>query len=362
MTGERLDPWGSGLVKDYEGIMQEFGIKNFAPLLSNMRNPLHLMRRGIIFGHRDFDKYLESMRSGKYALLTGFMPTGSMHFGSKMVADEIIWFQELGAEVFIPIADIEAYSVRRIPMSECRSNAISLIKDLIALGLKPDKCHIYFQSDYKPAYYRMEHMFGRRVTLNEFKALYGDEVTPAKMQSALLQAADILHPELDEFGGFKNVVVPVGIDQDVHIRLTRDLVDRSEFGLKPPASIYHRFMPGLDGGKMSKSRPDSVISLTESVKSGIRKLRNALDGGRDTAEEQKKLGGRPEKCMVFQMLKYHLVKDDKELEEWRDECRNGLLCGTCKNRAVKLLAGFLEEHKKRFDEAENLLPEFGIKP
>jgi len=42
--------------------------------------------------------------------------------------------------------------------------------------------------------------------------------------------------------------------------------DHGDFGFIPPASIYHRFMTGLTGGKMSSSRPESHISLTEEPK------------------------------------------------------------------------------------------------
>jgi tryptophanyl-tRNA synthetase len=359
----RLDPWGSDLIKDYKGVMDEFGIQGFKPLLKKIKSPHLYMRRGIIFGHRDFDKYLDAVKKGEpYALLTGMMPTGSLHFGSKMVADEVVWFQNMGAEIFFLIADLEAFTVREISLEQGRKNAVDMLLSMIALGLKPEKCHIYFQSDYKPPYYKLQNMFSRRVTLNEFKALYGNEVTPAKMMSALIQSADILHPQLKEFGGFKNVVVPVGIDQDVHIRLTRDLAARTrEFSLRPPSSIYHRFQEGLDGGKMSKSRPDSVISLTDSPKEAVRKLRNALDGGRETAADQKELGGQPDKCMVFNMLMYHLVGDDKTLANWEQECRGGMLCGDCKKRACALMEAFVKDHHKKREEARKLLPKFGIK-
>lgn len=362
MAEQRLDPWGSEMVDDYKAIMDEFGISPFKPLLPKVPNPHPLMRRGIIFGHRDFDRYLDAMKAGApVALLTGFMPTGSMHLGSKMVADEIIWFQQQGVEVFTLIADLESYCVRHISLEEGRKNAIDMLLSLIALGLKTKNCHIYFQSNYKPLYYKLENMLSRRVTQNEFKALYGDDVTPGKMTSALLQMADILHPQLKEFGGFPNVVVPVGIDQDVHIRLCRDLASRSELTLRPPSSIYHEFMPGLDGGKMSKSRPDSVISLTDTEKEAVRKMKLSLDGGRDTADDMRRLGGRPEKCMVFSVLKYHLVSDDKQLTKWGEECKSGsLMCGDCKIRTCKLLTEFLAEHQKKREEARSKLSDFGI--
>ena len=36
----------------------------------------------------------------------------------------------------------------------------------------------------------------------------------------------MLHPQLPEFEGNTNVIVPVGSDQDPHIKMTRDITQR----------------------------------------------------------------------------------------------------------------------------------------
>ncbi len=43
------------------------------------------------------------------------------------------------------------------------------------------------------------------------------------VQAPLVQVGDILHPQTDEYGGLRPIVVPVGVDQDPHLRLTRGL-------------------------------------------------------------------------------------------------------------------------------------------
>ena len=65
-------------------------------------------------------------------------------------------------------------------------------------------------------------LLARHITFNEFKAVYG-EINPGKMLSSLLQASDMLYPQLPEFEGECPIVIPVGIDQDPHIRLARDI-------------------------------------------------------------------------------------------------------------------------------------------
>lgn len=348
----KLDPWGSQIITDYSKLFEEFGIEKFSEIIDKIPNPHLLMRRGVVFGHRDFHSILARITSNeKFAVMTGFMPSGRIHFGHKMVIDQLVWYQKKNAEIFIAIADAEAYAIRRLSREEViRIGVEEYIASMLALGLENKRLHIYFQTNYHPAYYRLIQLFSRKTTLSEFKALYGSDISPGKIVSVLSQMADILHPQLDIFGGYKYVVVPVGSDQDPHIRFTRDIADRfrKELGLERPASTYHRFMTGLDGGKMSSSRPMSAIFLTDSPEKAKEKIWKALTGGRGSIEEQKKLGGEPEKCTVFEFFAYHLIKDDKELMDIYSRCKNGdLLCGDCKKMAMELLERWLKDFQKR---------------
>src|SRR5579875_2493255 len=136
-------------------------------------------------------------------------------------------------------------------------------------------------------------VFSKSVTNNMMRAIYGDRAFGLYF-SALVQAGDILLPQLGFFGGPKPVIVPVGVDQDPHIRLTRDLAHRyrDEFGFVEPSSIYHKLVHSLTGSeKMSKRDPMGVLTLNEDPKLVRRKISNALTGGRATVEEQRRLGG-----------------------------------------------------------------------
>jgi tryptophanyl-tRNA synthetase len=361
VVGERLDPWGTIEVKDYDRLRRVFGIRPFSEVIPKLREagfePSLHMRRGILFGHRDFDTVvLEGVKRGeKVAVLTGFMPSGRFHFGHKLTADQLIYYQKtLGLKVFVAIADAEAFAVRRIPRREAvRVGVEEYIANLVALGLDPDKTEFYFQTNRGAPYYRLIQLASGKVTAAEMEAIYGD-LSPAKMVSALTQVADILHPQLEEYGGYKRVLVPVGVDQDPHLRLTRDIVDRLSgvVELMRPASTYHKLIRGLDGGKMSSSRPDYTIFLTDPPDVARRKLMKALTGGRATAEEQRRLGGIPEACTVYDLYLYHLVPDDQELMKIYNDCKSGqLLCGECKRMAAEKLVKFLEEHQARLEEA-----------
>ncbi len=141
-----LDPWGATVVEDYNHLYEEFGIQKFDSLRSKIPNPNMYMRRGIIFGHRDFDRVLETMKQGgDFAVMSGIKPTGEFHLGTLMTAKEIIYFQQQGAQAFYAIADIEAYEDNRLSFEETKKIAVGNVADLLALGFDPKKGHIYRQ-------------------------------------------------------------------------------------------------------------------------------------------------------------------------------------------------------------------------
>lgn len=430
----KLDPWGAVSIDDYSKLFEEFGISSFDDILPQIDDPHPYMKRHIIFGHRDYQKVVEAMKDkSPFAVMSGFMPSGRVHLGGKMVMEEIIWHQKHGGDAFVAIADMEAHSVRGISWERCKEMGIEeYVLSLIALGFEPSGT-IYFQSK-RQAVRDLAFELAAAARFSELAAIYGfsGETNVAHMVSVMVQSADILHPQLPENGGPKPVVIPVGSDQDAHIRLTRDLAGRMRkflveereervslrgkaagtelieaaaarlremgyrkvkryeehidvfdamtkdlgrveeemrsleveaggYGFVPPASLYHRFMTGLTGGKMSSSRPESHIALTEDPDEAAKKVMKAVTGGRQSLAEQKKLGGEPEKCTVYELLIFHLSEDDGELAEVYAECKSGVkTCGTCKKEAAERIRDFLVDHQRKREEARGRLSEYGL--
>ena len=229
-NGGRIDPWSSDQSTDYARIVKQFGLDTVDP--SSMPNPGMLHRRGIVFAHRDLDVVVGCIqRSDPFGVLTGLMPSGRMHLGHSMVIDQVRWFQEQGADITVTVADLEALATRGTSLLEGRRTAISeYVHNYAALGLKPDTTNVYFQSS-RPAVQRLAFTLGRKTNLSEFEAIYGfkGETNLAHVQAPLVQVGDIIHPQLDEFGGLRPIVVPVGIDQDPHLRLTRDIARKTNW-------------------------------------------------------------------------------------------------------------------------------------
>jgi tryptophanyl-tRNA synthetase len=203
----------------------------------------------------------------------------------------------------------------------------------------------------------------KKTTFNELKAIYGD-LTPEKVTCAFTQVADILIPQLKQFGGPKPVVVPVGADQLPHINLARDIAQRmkAEYKFIPPSAVFTKLMPGLKGGKMSSSDPTSAIFFSDSPKEVKKKImKYAFSGGQDTLEKHRKLGGNPDVDIAFQWLTF-FEEDDKKLAKIHKDYKSGkLLSGELKQILVDKINGFLAVHQKERIKAKKNVEKFMVR-
>ena len=356
-----IDPWASTSV-DYDKLINQFGIEKISDIIGDIKDPQRLMKRGVVFGHREFNQINDLINKKEdFAVVTGMMPSGQMHIGHKMVVDQLIWYQKKGAMLSLPIADLESYAARNMTFEKGKQIAVEeYLTNWIALGLdlEKDNVNVYLQSQNK-SLFDLEFKASRKTNFSQLHAIYGfdNSTNIAHVQAPLMQVADILLPQIEEFGGPKKVVVPVGVDQDPHIRLTRDIAHRlnDELGFIQPASTYHRFLTGLTGDKMSSSKPNTAIYLNEEPEVAAKKVKTAKTGGRESLKEQEELGGEVDKCVIYEMLVYHLIDDDKELEKIREECLAGeLRCGDCKARTAELMQKYFEDLKDKQVEASEI--------
>ncbi len=357
---DEIDPWGDVEIGDYNEKMERFGIDPVEEIADRFPDN-KLVRRGIVFGHRGMDTVLDRYENGEeFAMMTGIMPSGVFHLGHKSVVDQILMYQEMGAQVTISAADVEAYTTREMSLEEARRLVIEeYLTNYVALGIDLEQTDFYFQTDGGNDYHRRSKLFARYLTQNEVDATYGG-AGPGKIVSALTQYADILRPQFPENGGPKPTVVPIGIDQDPHIRMTRDVVSRyREREFHKPASTYHKFMRGLQGGKMSSSKEKSYIALTDSVEDAKAKIDAAKTGGYQSLDEHREKGAEIAEDMVFELLAFHLIDDDDELERIRREYTAGeMTSGEIKQIAKDEIESFLREHHQRREEAEPVVEQY----
>ncbi len=276
-----IDPWGSSQSTDYSRIIEKFGLSSMDGI--SIDSPSRLHRRGVVFAHRDLDMTLSAKKSGDpFGVLTGLMPSGRMHLGHSMVIDQVNWFQEQGGDVTIAVADLESTATRGISLAEGRKIAAEeYVSYYAALGLDPEKTTVYFQSE-RSVVQKLGFQLGKRTNLSELEAIYGFDGSTnlAHVQAPLVQAGDILHPQLDEYGGLRPIVVPVGIDQDPHLRFTRGLASKTNWfnvsdakmGLQVGVSIQEDNAPimGVEAsGRVNKERQKQVFSKIVSAIQGL---------------------------------------------------------------------------------------------
>jgi tryptophanyl-tRNA synthetase len=412
MPEPQINPWSSNQPVDVGKLFSEFGIDPISTVISDLPEIPYFMSRGIVVGHRDYHLIARAIRNHTpFHILTGFMPSGHPHLGHLMVMKEVVWHVQQGGNGYVTIADREAHAVRGMSWEKCREYGKEYLACLYALGFEGQT---YFQSK-NDRLKDLAFEAATKVNFSELAAIYGfsPETDLAHAESVITQVADILYPQIDREPA--PTIVPVGIDQDPHIRLTRGIahklrmftveqrpgyvsirsknapekaldavkaafpgaktfeghldikgdpcsdvsakvrrIEREQggFGFYTPSSTYHIFMPGLTGGKMSSSIPESIISFYEPEAAIRKKVMSGITGGRMTGEEQKRLGGEPDKCSLFMLNLFHMVTDDAELAEIRRKCVSGeVMCGQCKKETAERVIIFLKNFREKIDAA-----------
>ena len=362
----KVTPWEVSGEVNYEKLIKQFGTTLISDKIQKKLDKCHpLLRRGIYFSHRDFDKWIEAHEKGKrVSVITGRGPSEKMHLGHLipfLVARSLQ--EEFNCEVFIPISDDEKFYVKEgLSFEQSIEYSRDNILDLIALGFKPGKTFIFEDFVYTNIY-RYAAQVAKRMTYSTAKAAFGlkPENNVGWSFYPAMQAAHILFPQFTR--GKHISVVPVGIDQDPFIRLTRDIATHSDFNLDKPAALHAKFIPSLQGGAKMSSSGEGVIFLSDSPEEVKRKINKyAFSGGQATIEEHRKLGGNPDIDVSFQYLKMFFEPDDKKLEKIEKDYKSGkLLTGELKAILIEKINIFLKEHQKKKEEAKKQLDKFIFK-
>lgn len=348
---ENVDPWGSKLLRNYEDAFDQFGLSKFN---NSLKLDYYLFKRNIIIAHRDFNKVFNRIKDGKpFIQMTGIASSGKLHFGHKIDIDLFVFLSKLkNSKNYFSIADIDAYCSREKfnSLEETKKFAIENIAHALALGVPKEA--IYLQSKKESRYYNFSYELAKKITKNTFEATYG-HVDLGKIQAGLLQYTDILHTQLKEYEGKMPSITGIGLDQDPHAKITRDLARK--FKLELPSFIYFAHQGGLQQGKkMSSSEPDTAIFLDDSDEEIKKKIANTFTGGRNTLKEQTEKGGKPEICKIYEFQRFH-NSNDKEIEEIYKRCKSGnLLCGECKQLCLDFILDFIEKHRKNLKKSKEI--------
>jgi tryptophanyl-tRNA synthetase len=199
----------------------------------------------------------------KKRLLTGLQSSGTLHIGNYFGALKPFLDIYEEYESFLMVADYHALTTLR-DKNEMHENIINVVKDYLAVGIDPQKCVIFRQSDNQD-HVELGWVFNCMVTVPflmqahayKDKVAKGVEANAGLFTYPMLQAADIALYDTD--------VVPVGEDQRQHLEYSREAVGKFNrtFGevLKEPKEMILSgvgVVSGTDGEKMSKSKGNII--------------------------------------------------------------------------------------------------------
>ena len=222
----------------------------------------------------------------KDVVVSGIRPTGKLHLGNYFGAfKNFLRLQEQFDSYFF-IADYHSLTTHPTP-GDLSASVKRVLAEYIALGLDPEKCTIYFQSDLPETaelylFLNMNAYLGELERVTSFKEkarTQPNNINAGLLTYPVLMAADILL--------HRGVKVPVGKDQEQHLEMARTFANRfnrlyqNEYFPEPQAFSFEQNLvkvPGLTGtGKMSKSAGEAdTIYLDEEASVLNKKIMRAV--------------------------------------------------------------------------------------
>ena len=248
----------------------------------------------------------------KKRLLSGIKPTGDIHIGNYFGAMRQFVEMQDNYENFVFIADYHAMTTV-LDAAELKKNTMEIAKAYLAVGLDPQKVHLFRQSEIEGVT-ELCWIFNCLTSISTLKLAHaykdaeakGKPVNMGLFDYPVLMAADILM--------YKSDVVPVGQDQQQHIEMAREIAKtfNNTFSdtFKLPEGVIVKTVAtvkGTDGRKMSKSY-NNTIGLFDSEEVLRKKIMSIVTDSRKPDEPKE-----PEECNVFALHKLFSIDQVKEI-------------------------------------------------
>ena len=220
---------------------------------------------------------------GRKRVFSGTRTTGQLHLGNYLGAIKgyLALQDDPKYETIYMVMDLHAITTP-FEKEKLAQNTKDVIMDYLACGLNPEKSIITAQS-LIPEHTFLSHILSSEISVARMQHLptfkekvkqHPDNVTMALLNYPVLMAADILI--------YKASLVPVGIDQEPHLEITREIARKmnQKYGTDFPEpkrfATKGEYTPSLSGeGKMSKSVEGSFINLTDNLETIKKRLAGA---------------------------------------------------------------------------------------
>jgi tryptophanyl-tRNA synthetase len=358
-----VTPWHVEGDIDYDKLTKRFGTERISSELldrikKNTGEDHFMLRRGVFFSHREMNRILEDYEKGKkFFLYTGRGPSGHTHIGHLVPWVFAKWLQEkFDVNMYFQLTDDEKfYAKSNLTLEDTKKFAYENALDFIALGFKPENTKIIINTRNIQTLYPIAAQVAKKVNFSNTKGVFGftNETNIGMIFYTSLQSAPCFIED-------KPVLIPLGVDQDPHFRITRDVAPK--IGKQKPALIHNIMIPGLEGpgGKMSASSENGTIYTTDApdvVKKKINKY--AFSGGQPDIEQHRKIGGNPDVDVSYQYLRIFFEPDDNKLKSIHDDYKSGkMLTGELKGILIEKINEFLEVHQEKREKAKDQIDQF----
>ena len=361
-----VTPWHVEGDIDYDKLIKRFGTQKItSDLLSKLQKITgedhFMLRRGVFFSHRDLNLILENYEKGKeFFLYTGRGPSGHTHIGHLIPWVFAKWLQDkFHVDMYFQLTDDEKFFAKQdLSLDQTTNFALENALDFIALGFKPENTKIIVNTKNIKTLYPIAAQVAKKINFSNTKAVFGftNDTNLGMIFYTCLQSAPCFIED-------KQVLIPLGVDQDPHFRITRDIAPK--INKTKPALIHNIMIPSLlgPGGKMSASDEKSTIYTTDSpevVKKKINKY--AFSGGQPDIDEHRKIGGDPDIDVSYQYLRIFFEQDDSKLKKIYDDYKSGkMLTGELKSILIEKINEFLSLHQEKREEARKNIDDYLLK-
>jgi tryptophanyl-tRNA synthetase len=289
-------------------------------------------------------------------VVSGIRPTGPLHIGNYFGAVQNFVKMQEQFDCYYFVADYHSLTTHPQP-GHLQQNVRQLIIEMIACGVDPDKVTFYVQSDIPqiPELYLIFNMLAykgeleRVVTFKEKAKKQANNINAGLLTYPVLMSVDIIIQKADK--------VPVGKDQEQHLEITRNFVNRFNYMYKTdffPEPVAFNFgkelikIPGLDGtGKMGKSEGGkNAIYFVDDPKVIIKKVKRAVtDSGPEKANSVK---SEPVQNL-FDILK--VVSKPEIIEHFENTYNDcSIRYGDLKQQLAEDLVTFTEPYREKIRE------------
>ncbi len=281
-------------------------------------------------------------------ILSGIQPSGQLHIGNYFGMMQTMISHMENAELYVFIVDLHALTSVH-DREKLATGTLEAAADFLALGLDPDKCIFWVQSDV-PEVCELTWVLSTLAPMGLLERChsYKDKVAKGVASShglfsyPVLMAADILLYQAEK--------VPVGKDQKQHLEVARDIAIKfnNQYGdtfcvPEPAISETTATVPGIDGQKMSKSYGNTIPIFLEGKQ--LKKRVMSIETDATPVEDPK----NPDNCNLYKIM--NLFASTERMKEIHTLYVNGgAAYGYLKLELLDLLNDTFGEARKKKQE------------